>query len=76
MTLSCRIYLKDLLALGMENGSAELPPSKYKLVASDQRYCGEIQVGVTFTPKVLLKYFMHAKKENKISLFQMKVDHM
>ncbi|XP_057475544.1 16 kDa phloem protein 1-like isoform X1 [Actinidia eriantha] len=46
------IYLKDLLALGVENGSAELPPSKYKLVASDQRYCGEIQVGVTFTPKV------------------------
>ncbi|XP_057475210.1 16 kDa phloem protein 1-like isoform X1 [Actinidia eriantha] len=46
------IYLEDLLALGVEKGSAELHPSKYKLVSCDQSYCGEIQVGVTFTPKV------------------------
>ncbi|GFZ14921.1 ternary complex factor MIP1 leucine-zipper protein [Actinidia rufa] len=45
------IYLEDLLALGVEKGSAELHPSKYKLVSCDQSYCGEIQVGVTFTPK-------------------------
>uniref|UniRef100_A0A5B7C506 C2 domain-containing protein n=1 Tax=Davidia involucrata TaxID=16924 RepID=A0A5B7C506_DAVIN len=46
------IYLKDLLALGVENGTAELHPRKYSVVYADQTYCGEIRVGVTFTPKV------------------------
>ncbi|KAA8539469.1 hypothetical protein F0562_026161 [Nyssa sinensis] len=45
------IYLKDLLAEGVENGSAELRASKHRVVYSDQTYCGEIRVGVTFTPK-------------------------
>ncbi|CAL5322505.1 hypothetical protein CsSME_00000796 [Camellia sinensis var. sinensis] len=46
------IYLEDLLALGVENGNAKLHPLKYSVVSPDQNYCGEIQVGVTFTPKV------------------------
>ncbi|XP_059625343.1 16 kDa phloem protein 1 [Cornus florida] len=46
------IYLKDLLALGVENGTAELHPRKYSVVATDLTYCGEIRVGITFTPKV------------------------
>ncbi|KAL1825101.1 hypothetical protein ACET3Z_011879 [Daucus carota] len=46
------IYLKDLLALGVENGSAQLHPQKYSVVDSNQNYSGEIQVGITFTPKV------------------------
>ncbi|KAK9283545.1 hypothetical protein L1049_011792 [Liquidambar formosana] len=45
------IYLRDVLALGVENGSAELQPCKYSVVNADQSYCGEIEVGVTFTPK-------------------------
>lgn len=46
------IYLKDLFELGAENGSAALHPGKYSVVDSNQSYSGEIQVGITFTPKV------------------------
>ncbi|KAK2984322.1 hypothetical protein RJ640_009351 [Escallonia rubra] len=46
------IYLEDFLALGVENGTAELHPRKYRVVGSNQAYNGEIQVGITFTPKV------------------------
>nr|XP_016481024.1 PREDICTED: elicitor-responsive protein 1-like [Nicotiana tabacum] len=46
------IYLKELIELGVENGRAEIHPRKYSVVGSDQSYCGEIQVGLTFTPKV------------------------
>jgi len=46
--------VEDLLAEGVENGTSELHPRKYSVVKSDQTYCGEIQVGVTFTKKVLL----------------------
>lgn len=50
----CRIYVEDLLAVGVENGTAELHPRKYRVVRTDQSYCGEIEVGVTFTRKVLV----------------------
>nr|POE98763.1 isoform 2 of elicitor-responsive protein 1 [Quercus suber] len=43
------IYVEDLMAVGVENGTAELHPRKYSVVRKDQSYCGEIQVGVTFT---------------------------
>lgn len=46
------IYLKDLLALGVENGIAELHPRKYSVVRADQSYRGEIRVGISFTPRV------------------------
>ncbi|XP_058099260.1 elicitor-responsive protein 1 isoform X2 [Magnolia sinica] len=45
------IYLKDVLALGMENGIAEIRPCKHRVLLADRTYCGEIQVGLTFTPK-------------------------
>ncbi|KAL3717777.1 hypothetical protein ACJRO7_002995 [Eucalyptus globulus] len=45
---SATIFLEDFLALGVENGTAELHPSKYRVVRMDQSYCGEIQVGLTF----------------------------
>ncbi|KAK4371422.1 hypothetical protein RND71_010897 [Anisodus tanguticus] len=45
------IYLKEFIELGLENGRAEIHPSKYSVVGSDQCYCGEIQVGITFTSK-------------------------
>ncbi|KAK7276279.1 hypothetical protein RIF29_17417 [Crotalaria pallida] len=45
------IYVKDLLAAGAENGSSELHPRKYSVVGADQSYCGEIEVGITFTRK-------------------------
>ncbi|KAJ4848707.1 hypothetical protein Tsubulata_033729 [Turnera subulata] len=45
------IYVKDLLALGVENGTAELKPLKYRVVGENATYFGEIQVGVTFTLK-------------------------
>ncbi|KAI5346428.1 PREDICTED: elicitor-responsive [Prunus dulcis] len=45
------IYVKDLLALGVENGTAQLHPLKYSVVRADGTYRGEIQVGLTFTPR-------------------------
>uniref|UniRef100_A0A2N9IQV5 C2 domain-containing protein n=1 Tax=Fagus sylvatica TaxID=28930 RepID=A0A2N9IQV5_FAGSY len=50
------IYVEDLLAVGVENGTAELHPRKYRVVRTDQSYCGEIEVGVTFTRKVEEEY--------------------
>jgi hypothetical protein len=47
-----RIYVKDLLVEGVDNGSAELRPRKYSVVRADNSYCGEIEVGLTFTRKV------------------------
>ncbi|KAF9674726.1 hypothetical protein SADUNF_Sadunf10G0156900 [Salix dunnii] len=46
-----KIYVKDLLTSGVENGFAELHPCKYRVVSATQSYIGEIQVGVTFTLK-------------------------
>ncbi|KAI3705125.1 hypothetical protein L1987_75358 [Smallanthus sonchifolius] len=46
------IYLKELLEQGVENGTAELHSKKYRVVGSSQNYCGEVQVAITFTPRV------------------------
>ncbi|KAJ8760325.1 hypothetical protein K2173_011878 [Erythroxylum novogranatense] len=45
------IYVKDLLVLGVENGTAELHPLKYSVTNANQCYSGEIQVGLSFTLK-------------------------
>ncbi|KAJ6325242.1 hypothetical protein OIU76_012343 [Salix suchowensis] len=37
------IYVKDLLALGVKNGTAELQTQKYRVVNADKSYSGEIQ---------------------------------
>ena len=50
----CSIYVEDLMAVGVENGTAELYPHEYSVVCKVQSYCGEIEVGVTFTRKVFL----------------------
>ena len=52
--------MKDLLTSGVENGSAELHPCKYRVVSATQSYIGEIQVGVTFTLKVYIFFFIPA----------------
>ncbi|CAL5189999.1 unnamed protein product [Lathyrus oleraceus] len=46
------IYVKDLLTQGVENGVSKLPPLKYRVVRADQSYRGEVDVAITFTPKV------------------------
>ncbi|KAI3519925.1 hypothetical protein L1887_09145 [Cichorium endivia] len=47
------IYLKELLELGVKNGSSELRVQKCRVVDSrSQSYSGDIRVGVTFTPRV------------------------
>ncbi|XP_004490894.1 16 kDa phloem protein 1-like [Cicer arietinum] len=46
------IYVKDLLGESVQNGVAKLPPLKYRVVRADQSYRGEIDVAITFTPKV------------------------
>lgn len=60
------IFLEDLLALGVENGIAELHPSKYRVVRMDQSYCGEIQVGLTFNLRVFTD---HILSRGSIKLF-------
>lgn len=55
-----RIYVKDLLAEGAENGSAEIRTRKYSVVRADQSYCGEIEVRITFKRKVT--YFSSYEK--------------
>ncbi|KAJ8420596.1 hypothetical protein Cgig2_032772 [Carnegiea gigantea] len=42
------IYVEDLLALGVENGSYEMRTTKYKVEGFDGTYCGDIKVGVKF----------------------------
>ncbi|KAK7372375.1 hypothetical protein VNO80_05753 [Phaseolus coccineus] len=50
------IHVGDLLAQGVENGGAKLQTLKYRVVRANKSYCGEIDVGVTFTPKVEDKF--------------------
>lgn len=57
----CRIYVEDLLAKGVENGAVELKPLKYRVVRADQSYCGEIDVGITFTREVTFLHLMACK---------------
>ncbi|KAL9230138.1 hypothetical protein vseg_005526 [Gypsophila vaccaria] len=45
------IYVDDLLALGVENGSYEMRTAKYRLDAANGAYCGDIKIGVKFTCK-------------------------
>ncbi|XP_022890937.1 elicitor-responsive protein 1-like [Olea europaea var. sylvestris] len=46
-----KIYVKELIELGVEKGKAKLRPRKYRVVYTNLTYCGEIQVGITFTVK-------------------------
>ncbi|XP_022890944.1 elicitor-responsive protein 1-like [Olea europaea var. sylvestris] len=46
-----KIYVKELIELGVEKGKAKLRPRKYRVVYTNLTYCGEIQVGITFTAK-------------------------
>lgn len=55
----CRIHVGDLLAQGVENGGAKLQTLKYRVVRANKSYCGEIDVGVTFTPKVYILHKFH-----------------
>ncbi|TKY56748.1 Elicitor-responsive protein 1 [Spatholobus suberectus] len=50
------IHVGDLLAQGVENGGAKLQTLKYRVVRANKSYCGEIDVGVTFTPRVDICY--------------------
>jgi len=72
-----RVYVKDLLAEGTEKGSAELRPHKYSVVRADQSYCGEIEVGITFTLKVTFQFeiahiscYANNSKECKLEFYE------
>ncbi|RXI08943.1 hypothetical protein DVH24_023087 [Malus domestica] len=45
------IYVKELLAQGVQNGTAEQHPLYYSVVRANNTYHGEIKVGLTFTPQ-------------------------
>lgn len=49
---TCSIPLEPLFIEG------SLPPTVYNVV-KDQKYCGEIKVGLTFTPEVLFLIKIH-----------------
>ncbi|KAI4370595.1 hypothetical protein MLD38_018933 [Melastoma candidum] len=42
------IFVGDLISQGAENGTAEMHPTKHRVVRVDGSYCGEIQVGMKF----------------------------
>lgn len=46
------INVADIIELGFEKGVGDLRVCKHRVVLPDNTYCGEIRVGVTFTPKV------------------------
>ncbi|RZS11771.1 hypothetical protein BHM03_00043168 [Ensete ventricosum] len=46
------VHVGNVIALGMEEGFAELEPAKYRVVLEDESYYGEIEVGVRFTTQV------------------------
>lgn len=46
-----KIYVKDILELGCERGSYEVHPTKHSVVDLNDRYCGELKVGLTFTAR-------------------------
>ena len=48
------INVEYLMAVEVENGTAKLYPRKYSVVRMDHCFCGEIEVGVSFTQKVFL----------------------
>jgi len=52
----CRIHVGDLLAQGVDNGEAKLQTLKYRVVRANKSYCGEIDVGVTFTLQVFFTF--------------------
>lgn len=43
-----RIHVEDLLALGVENGSYEMHPTKFRVTGIDQKYFGDIKVSIKF----------------------------
>jgi len=44
------------LAQGVDNGEAKLQTLKYRVVRANKSYCGEIDVGVTFTLQVFFTF--------------------
>ncbi|CAI9777796.1 unnamed protein product [Fraxinus pennsylvanica] len=57
-----KIYVKELIEIGVEKGKAELGPQKYRVVSTDKTYQGEIQVGITFTAKTVTRFGYREKK--------------
>ncbi|KAL7611853.1 hypothetical protein Lser_V15G08821 [Lactuca serriola] len=52
------VYLKELFESGVESGTSELRLQKYRVVdISSHSYCGDIRVGVTFTPRVETEFY-------------------
>ncbi|KAG2328917.1 hypothetical protein Bca4012_021467 [Brassica carinata] len=43
------IYVKELLEMGVEKGTAELRPTKYNVVDTDLSFVGEILLGVSYS---------------------------
>ncbi|BAT81220.1 hypothetical protein LR48_Vigan07g070900 [Vigna angularis] len=50
------IHVGDLLAQGVDDREAKLQTLKYRVVRANKSYCGEIDVGVTFTLQVADDY--------------------
>ncbi|KAI3943668.1 hypothetical protein MKW92_026161, partial [Papaver armeniacum] len=57
------IYVDDLLAQGMVNGKAEIPPCNYNVLGSNQSDNGGIRIGLAFTASQLVDEYEN--KEDK-----------
>ncbi|CAG7865626.1 unnamed protein product [Brassica rapa] len=51
------IYVKELLEMGVEKGTAELRPTKYNVVDTDLSFVGEILLGVSYSVMVITLSF-------------------
>lgn len=68
MVFLIRINVEDLLGLGVENGSYEMNPTKFRVIGNDKSYHGEIKVGVKFTKVLFLSHFSISSFEKTILL--------
>ncbi|KAI3974507.1 hypothetical protein MKX01_018000 [Papaver californicum] len=60
-----KIYVDDLLAQGMVNGKAQIPPCNYSIIGSNQSDNGGIRIGLAFTPKQVDEYENKEDKSEK-----------
>ncbi|MCL7035507.1 hypothetical protein MKW94_018307 [Papaver nudicaule] len=43
------IYVRDVISLGVQNGTSEIRASTYRVVLHNKTYSGEIRIGLSFT---------------------------
>ncbi|MCL7034585.1 hypothetical protein MKW94_014835 [Papaver nudicaule] len=53
------IYVRDVISLGVQNGTSEIRASTYRVVLHNKTYSGEIRIGLSFTREVCMSQFIY-----------------